>query len=75
MSFKNALVVDKSVHLPSFCAFTFKEDDACAVARIDFWAVERAAALTPITHADRNTRKRQFRMFARSASPHLLNAF
>jgi hypothetical protein len=40
MGFKNILLVDKSVHLPSFCAFTFKEDDPCAVAWIDFWAVE-----------------------------------
>jgi hypothetical protein len=40
MSFENVLVVDKSAHLPSFCAVTFKEGDPCAVAWIDFWAVE-----------------------------------
>jgi hypothetical protein len=40
MGFENVLVVDKNAHLPSFCAFTFKEDDPCAVAWIDFWAVE-----------------------------------
>jgi hypothetical protein len=34
---ENILVVDKSAHLPSFCAFSFKEDDPCAVAWIDFW--------------------------------------
>jgi hypothetical protein len=37
---ENILVVDKSAHLPSFCAFSFKEDDPCVVAWIDFWAVE-----------------------------------
>jgi hypothetical protein len=37
---EDVLVVDKSAHLPSFCAFIFKEDDPCAVAWIDFWAVE-----------------------------------
>jgi hypothetical protein len=72
---ENVLVVDKRAHLPSFCAFTFKEDDPCAAAWIDFWAGSRAATLRPITHADRNTRKRQFRMFARLGSPVLLNAF
>jgi hypothetical protein len=40
MSFENVLIVNKSVHLPSFCAFTFKEDDPRVVAWIDFWAVE-----------------------------------
>jgi hypothetical protein len=40
MGFANILVVDNSAHFPSFCAFTFREDDPSAVAWIDFWAVE-----------------------------------
>jgi hypothetical protein len=40
MGFANVLVVDKSAHFPSFCSFTFREDDPSAVAWIDFWAVE-----------------------------------
>ena len=40
MSCGNVLIVDKISHFPSFCAFTFREDDPCAVAWIDFWAVE-----------------------------------
>jgi hypothetical protein len=40
MGFENVLVVDKSAHFPSFCVFTFREDDPRAVAWIDFWAVE-----------------------------------
>jgi hypothetical protein len=40
MGSENVLVVDKITHFPSFCAFTFREDDPRAVAWIDFWAVE-----------------------------------
>jgi hypothetical protein len=40
MGSENVLVVDKITHLPSFCAFAFKEDDPRGPAWIDFWAVE-----------------------------------
>jgi hypothetical protein len=40
MGSENVLVVDKITHLPSFCAFAFKEDDPRDPAWIDFWAVE-----------------------------------
>jgi hypothetical protein len=40
MGFENVLVMDKNAPFPSFCAFTFREDDPRAVAWIDFWAVE-----------------------------------
>jgi len=46
MDSKNVLVVDKITQFPSFCAFTFSEDDPRAVAWIDFWAVE------PCSNAD-----------------------
>jgi hypothetical protein len=46
MGSKNVLVVDKITQFPSFCAFTFREDDPRAIAWIDFWAVE------PCSNAD-----------------------
>jgi len=46
MGSKNVLVVDKITRFPSFCAFTFREDDPRAIAWIDFWAVE------PCSNAD-----------------------
>jgi hypothetical protein len=46
MGSKNVLVVDKTTQFPSFCAFTFREDDPRAVAWIDFWAVD------PCSNAD-----------------------
>jgi hypothetical protein len=46
MSCENVLIVDKITPFPSFCAFTFREDDPRAVAGIDFWAVE------PCSNAD-----------------------
>jgi hypothetical protein len=46
MGSKNVLVVDKITQFPSFCAFTFSEDDPRTVAWIDFWAVE------PCSNAD-----------------------
>lgn len=46
MDFENVLIVDTRVHFPSFCAFTFRQDDPCALAWIDFWAVE------PCSNAD-----------------------
>src|SRR5215468_9784171 len=40
MTSENALVVDKTTHFPSFCAFAFKDDNPRVVTWIDFWAVE-----------------------------------
>lgn len=40
MTPENVLIVDQVSRLPTFCTFSFKEDDPSTVTWIDFWAVE-----------------------------------